>query len=168
MADSLEDNGRVGTIDPRFFLWELYRKTIKFDKGYLECRIWDFTIHINEFLRTPRRNLRTFQGAIFIFDVTDPSSLEYWDLWFLRIREGYGNVPIWVMGNKVDRIEERKITKENALQIVGKHNIIDYFDVSAKDNINLNMAFNSIIESVKENAEPFEPSGQKLSSNHKI
>lgn len=84
-----------------------------------------------------------------VYDVTTPKSFETLDSWrdeFLiqaspRDPDGF---PFVVLGNKVDAGEERRaVTSKRAQQYCQGKNM-PYFETSAKDNVNVEQAFEVI------------------------
>ena len=92
-------------------------------------------------------------GILIIFDVTNEDSLKDIDYWLKEI-EKYKNKKkiIFLVGNKIDLIEERKISYEEALNIANI-NKIKYFETSVKSRERIEEVFNEmytdIIESNK-------------------
>lgn len=62
---------------------------------------WDISV------RGPMRSLihlyyQGAEGAIFMYDITNEKSLSYFPEWILDIRTYSGNIPILLVGNKID------------------------------------------------------------------
>ena len=60
------------------------------------------------------------------------------------------NVKIVLIGNKIDLINERKISREEAIKVAEEHKI-KYFETSAKDDIGIKGAINEIVKDILEN-----------------
>ena len=64
--------------------------------------------------------------------------------------ENIQNVKIKLIGNKIDLINERKITREEAEKVAKDYNI-KYFETSAKDDLGIKEAINEIVNDILEN-----------------
>lgn len=91
-----------------------------------------------------------YRGAdccVLVFDVTDPNSFQHLDSW----RDEFAiqanardpeHFPFVVLGNKVDL--ENKVTRKRAEMWCKSKNDIPYFETSAKEGINVDLAFQTI------------------------
>jgi Ras-related protein Rab-7A len=52
--------------------------------------------------------------------------------------------PFIIVGNKIDLVDQRKVSKEKALQWCKNFGNLEYFEVSAKDATNVEVAFNEL------------------------
>jgi small GTP-binding protein len=80
-------------------------------------------------------------GAMVIFSLNDVDTFEQIDFWISKLKELSGEVPFIIVGNKMDlekKVDEVKLKKKIS-QLNG-----DYFETSAKLNINVNKAFESL------------------------
>ena len=89
--------------------------------------------------------------VILIYDITDKSSFESIDDWIKSVKqEKEDNFPMILLGNKIDKEEHRKVTKEEGEMLAKEYNI-DFFEISNKEGIDLDEAciafINTIIES---------------------
>ena len=60
------------------------------------------------------------------------------------------NVKIILIGNKIDLINDRKITQEDGQKVANTYNI-KYFETSAKDDTGIKEAMRTIINDILEN-----------------
>ncbi|WXG45271.1 MAG: GTP-binding protein [Candidatus Atabeyarchaeum deiterrae] len=72
-------------------------------------------------------------GGIVVFDVTQPESFENVPKWFEEVRKNRGNIPLVLVGNKVD-LPDRRISSEQAIAMAEKYCPRNprYFEASAK------------------------------------
>ena len=82
--------------------------------------------------------------AALVFDITSKESFERLDFWHDLLKETVGDIPVVVIGNKLDLEETREVTKEEATEYADKLDT-NYFEVSAKAKVNLFTAFKKII-----------------------
>ncbi len=59
------------------------------------------------------------------------------------------NIVIVLIGNKSDKVEERKVSKEEA-EAFAQNNNIDYIETSAKEFINVDEAFEYIAKNIQQ------------------
>lgn len=84
-------------------------------------------------------------GGIFIFDITNKSSLSDINTWITNFRnasEGKKNdIPILLLGNKIDLEDKREVTQKHGLELVEKYDLFDFLEISAKTGENVENAF---------------------------
>jgi small GTP-binding protein len=80
-------------------------------------------------------------GAIIIFSLANKSSFKQIDFWFSKLKELSGDVPFILVGNKSDL--ERKVDAQKLKNKINKLKV-DYFETSAKLNINVDKAFENL------------------------
>jgi Ras-related protein Rab-7A len=83
-----------------------------------------------------------------VFDLTDPKTLDTLEQWKTEFLNQLNpkdpdNFPFVVIGNKCDKEGERKVTEQKAKSLCQKGNM-SYFECSAKDNINVDKAFEEV------------------------
>lgn len=95
-----------------------------------------------------------YQGgnaAIVMFDVTNQASFENIHAWILDIKKVCNDIPIVVLGNKVD-ITDKKVNPEDISPVIQKYQCTYYY-VSTKTNYNLEKPFLSILRYLKKDEE---------------
>ena len=81
-----------------------------------------------------------------VFSITDRESFEHVDIWLKEIENhAKENVLKFLVGNKCDLREQRKVTTEEAVSLAKKYNI-EYIETSAKDTINTTELFEIAIK----------------------
>lgn len=150
MRDTVKSN--VGVVDTSKYV-DFYKKIIKREDDNIVLQIWDVHNEGEIRLGLPFKLKLGFDCSIFIFDVTNPESidLKVIDYWLYIVRKNDRNMPIFLIGNKTDLDNDRKVTQEEALNIMMNFNLVNYFETSAKEDLNINEAFNSIIEYLLKN-----------------
>jgi len=79
-------------------------------------------------------------GALLLFDKNNEESLERLEEWHTKIRELSGKVPILLVGNKLDLIEEPSKKGEK----FAKKNDMLYIETSVKTGLNVSKAFETL------------------------
>ncbi len=69
-------------------------------------------------------------GAVVVFDVTSRESFDHVPTWFTEIRKNVSNIPITLIGNKID-LPNRVVDSDEAL-LMGKKCAAPYRETSAK------------------------------------
>jgi len=89
-----------------------------------------------------------FQGSLaaaVVFDITSQESFDKLDFWLENLKKGIGEIPIVLVGNKTDLKNDREVSIEDAEKYAEKLSTL-YFEVSAKDNVNLFPLFKKMAE----------------------
>ena len=89
-------------------------------------------------------------GVIIVLDLTNPNSLQSLGKWVHFSRSCNYNLPIVVVGNKMDLMNDIKIRSEDIRAECSKFNA-HYFDVSAKTGYCVDDAFGEIMNMVANN-----------------
>lgn len=91
---------------------------------------------------------RGASGGIFMYDITRASSLNNFDEWLnlfkLHVSKKEKEIPIIMVGNKLDLQNMRTVSIEDAIKSSGSHKILDYTECSAKTGQNINLIFNNL------------------------
>ncbi len=78
-----------------------------------------------------------------IFDLSRPDTFDKIDDYFNEIRDRSGNIPIFLVGNKNDLMEEigETIPREKIIQKVNQYFLFEYIETSALENKNVQYFF---------------------------
>ena len=123
----------------------------------IKLQIWD-TAGQDRFRSINKNYYKGANGIIIIYDVTNPQTYENVKIWISQIREEANpNVVIYLAGNKIDIPEEERIVKTEDGQKIADEFNLTFFETSAKDGINVNEAFESLVEKIDEVYSKLEP-----------
>ena len=122
-------------------------KDVMIDDRLVTMQIWD-TAGQERFQSLGVAFYRGADCCVLCFDVTNPGSFKSLDSWrdeFLiqASPRDPENFPFVVLGNKVD-LENRAVSSKRAQSWCGSKNDIPYFEVSAKEAVNVEGAFATI------------------------
>ena len=91
-------------------------------------------------------------GALIVYDITSSSSLNNITDWIQNIKNGEafwrqikgreGNIPLFLVGNKIDSKQNRSISKEEGRNLQKKHNFSYFIEVSFKTGYNVENLLN--------------------------
>ena len=113
----------------------------------VRVKIWD-TAGQERYKSLTYTFFRNAQGIILVFDVSNRDTFENLKFWINSIRTNIGsdhNVKIIIIGNKIDL--RRQVMKEEAEKYAKEINT-EYFETSAKENINVCESIKHIVSLV--------------------
>lgn len=92
---------------------------------------------------------RNAECCVLCFDLTDPKTFETIDTWRTEFLTQLNpqdpeNFPFVLLGNKCDKEGERKVSEAKVKQYCAQKGNIPYFETSAKDNLNVDKAFEEV------------------------
>ena len=121
-----------------------FSKQIKMKDGReIKLIIWD-TAGQERFRSMATSSIKNSQGVILSFDIAKRSSFESLGSWLDIINQN-ANVPIVLLGNKCDLFENRVVSQEEIEKFSNTHKI-EYFETSAKENVNIQEGFLKLVE----------------------
>lgn len=91
-------------------------------------------------------------GVILMYDITNYDSLNKIPEWVKSIRENRGDIPILLVGNKIDLNENRVVSKEQANQIKEDNYLSSFIEISLKTGENVEDMFKKIISLIISNS----------------
>jgi len=92
--------------------------------------------------------IKNADGIFLMYDITNEQSFQSIPEWIKSVRESKGNdFPIILLGNKIDKEEERKITKEAGKELADKYKF-GFFEISNKEGINIEEAGLALINKI--------------------
>ena len=124
-------------------------KTIEIDGKQIKLQIWD-TAGQERFRTITTAYYRGAMGIVLTYDVTDKKSFDNIKHWITNIEEHAQSVVDKVLvGNKCDCEPNLKVVTTEMLQNEAKKYGIDYFESSAKSNINIDNIFFTLAKRIK-------------------
>ena len=124
-------------------------KDVKLGNENITVKIWD-TAGQERFRTITHTFYKQAEGVLLVFDVTDRMSYENLHAWINSIHEHADEKIIkYLIANKIDLTEERKVTKEEGQKMANQYKM-KYFETSAKTNINVTEAVESLVKDVYE------------------
>jgi Ras-related protein Rab-1A len=133
-------------------------KKREIDGKVIKVQIWDTAGH-ERFRSITYSYYRGANAIIIVFDLSDKKSFISITEWLKQIeKHAKENVFKFLVGNKSDLVEQRKVSYDEAKQYADEHEL-PYIETSAKEGININELFDSSIKSFLNNSNNF--SGEK-------
>jgi len=123
-------------------------KNVKVDDKRIKLQIWD-TAGQERFRTITTSYFRGAQGILLVYDVCDRRSFESIRNWVSQIQQ-HADVHVnkLLVGNKCDMLDEKVVSTEEGKKLAKEFGI-EFFECSAKNNINVEEAFMSIARGVK-------------------
>mmetsp|Transcript_16219 Transcript_16219/g.41143 ORF Transcript_16219/g.41143 Transcript_16219/m.41143 type:complete len:212 (-) Transcript_16219:189-824(-) len=126
-------------------------KTINLGDKVVKLQIWD-TAGQERFRTITTSYFRGAQGILLVYDVTDRGSFENIQNWVGQIQNhAENNISKVLIGNKCDVDEsERAVSREEGEKLAAEFGIENFFEASAKQDINVKSAFEAVANHVKD------------------
>jgi Ras-related protein Rab-11A len=91
---------------------------------------------------------RGSEGALAVFDLTKPASFDHITNWIEEVhRHTPADLPIVLVGNKSDLIDQRKVSRDQATALAQNLNIA-YMETSALNASNVEQAFTTLVTNI--------------------
>ena len=137
-------------FDNKFTALELNCKEIILNNNEtVNVHLWDICYNEKQYLLKPlKMNLKDLDGVLLIYDVNNKSTLEDLNILLKNIKGFLSNkIPIILIGNKKD-IKDGKypVSTEEGQACADKNGLFKFYEVSAKENINVKDSFLCLIE----------------------
>ena len=132
------------TIGVEFFLKEL-----NFDEKSCTLQLWDFGGQ-QRFRFLLESYVLGAKGALLMFDLTRPITLENLEQWVNICRKNNPDLPILFLGTKNDLINEIMIEDDYVTNFKEEFNLFGYLRVSSKSGENVGQAFDLLTRKILE------------------
>ena len=124
-------------------------KQIEIDDKLIKLQIWDTAGH-EKFRTITTSYYKSAHAILILYDITEPSSFEHIKNWMVEIDKfGKQGVLRVIVGNKTDLENNRKVSKESA-EMLAEHYGVKFFEISAKNNTNIDKLFEDTIKCLLE------------------
>ena len=131
---------------------DLITTSIKIEGKSFKIQIWDTAGQEKYRAMTKNLFLKT-QGIVIIFDISNETSFINLKSWMNDIKEECSaDIPMILVGNKLDLEDKRVIDKERAMEFA-KNKKLEYIETSSKTGENINKALSLIIEKIYQRAD---------------
>ena len=132
----------ASTIGVDFFM-----KSINIGEKTIKLQLWD-TAGTEKFRSITTGYYRGADAAFVVFDLSAKSSFKAVSEWienYYKYKNPDSEKNVVLIGNKVDLVDKREVTQEEAENYVKDNNIF-YFETSAKEGKNIEECFNFMAE----------------------
>nr|XP_046267221.1 ras-related protein Rab-3D-like [Scatophagus argus]XP_046267230.1 ras-related protein Rab-3D-like [Scatophagus argus] len=143
-ADDSFTSAFVSTVGIDFKVKTIYRS----DKR-VKLQIWD-TAGQERYRTITTAYYRGAMGFLLMYDITSQESFCAVQDWATQIKTySWGNAQVALVGNKLDLEEDRQVPTEDAQRLATELGF-QFFEASAKDNINVKQVFDSLVDAICE------------------
>ncbi|MFX0030905.1 MAG: Rab family GTPase [Candidatus Hermodarchaeota archaeon] len=129
---------------------EFFLKEINIKGEQINLQVWDFggQDHFRPLLENYSVGAR---GALLLFDLTRPSSLENIEQWVNICRGKNPGIPIIFLGTKLDLTEMITVDDKYAKTFPKQYGFFKYLKISSKTGHNVNLAFKLLAKEIIRN-----------------
>lgn len=131
------DNSTLPTMGASFT-----SRVYSIDDKEVHLQIWD-TAGQERYKSMAPMYYRDSKAAIIMYSIIDIDSFNQIEFWIQSIKESEEDIALYIVGNKVDLVQERIVSIEDAEKLADKYSAV-YFEVSAKTSIGVHELFLSI------------------------
>lgn len=124
---------------------DFYSKNILAKDNRVKLQIWDFGGE-ERFRFLLSQYCKGANGAFFLYDITNSVTLDHLPDWTQIIREHAGDIPIMLVGSKVDLNEFRAVPREEGILAAKKYSLASFVELSSKTGENVERAFKVMTE----------------------
>jgi len=125
-------------------------KSLEIEGKEIKLQIWDFGGE-ERFRFILPRYIRGATGGIFMYDITNYSSLAHINDWLSVIEETYESFPILLVGGKKDLEEDREISFEKSQEVAKSTGLHEVIECSSKTGENVEMVFRTLTNLILKN-----------------
>lgn len=129
---------------------DIRNKKLKINELTILLQIWDIVGQHRFRIMFPTY-ARGASAGIFMYDITQKTSLNSIDNWLQIYKNINPQKPIVMVGGKLDLQEIRAVSNEEAITISKSYDIYDYIECSAKTGENIESIFNLLLQKIMEN-----------------
>ena len=130
------------TIGVEFFL-----KEIDIADQHATLQLWDFGGQ-ERFRFLLESYVLGAKGALLMFDLTRPITLDNLEQWIKIVRKGDPNLPVLFVGTKLDLKEDIMVDDDYAMQFKEAFGLFDYIKISSKTGEGVNEAFDILTKEI--------------------
>ena len=116
-------------------------------KKKVKINLWD-TAGQERYMSINKLYFQKIQGIILMYDITQRSSFERLPKWVQLINETTFNIPVILIGNKIDDEEENRIVSTEEGKDFANQNGYLFYEASALNGKNVNNSIYDLCESI--------------------
>ena len=132
---------------------DFFSKKLKLERSgkRVKLQIWDFGGEERYRFLLPTYS-KGANGGLIIYDITNEKTILHVPEYVNIIRENAGDIPIMVIGSKVDLEDHRKILRADGIAVAKKNALASFVEVSSKTNVNIDESFKTIVNLIVKNS----------------
>ncbi|MFX0071694.1 MAG: Rab family GTPase [Candidatus Hermodarchaeota archaeon] len=119
-------------------------KSLEIDEKKVKLQIWDFGGEERFRFLLPTY-VKGANGGLFMYDITNYSSLAHVDDWLMVIKKKIENLfPILVVGGKADLADQREVDSQEAIEISKSRDLDAFIECSSRSGENVDTSFEAL------------------------
>jgi small GTP-binding protein len=123
---------------------DFFSKKVRLENGKrVKLQIWDFGGEERFRFLLPTYS-KGSNAALFLYDITSPKTLNSLPDWLEVVRANAGDIPIILVGSKLDLAEHRQVTMEQVQEMFKKNALTETIELSSKTGENVEESFKLI------------------------
>jgi len=119
---------------------DFYLKELRIKEKRVVLRIWNVSTN-KAFRHLLHSFIKGSNGVLLMFDITNLDTLMFLSNFPQLLREHAGVIPILLVGNKIDKENEREVSKEAGITFAKNNELIGFIEISAKKGQNCENVF---------------------------
>lgn len=123
----------------------LYTKTLNLNNRVIKLQIWDFAGE-EKFWSLLKSYVVGANGAVLLYDITNRDSFSHLEEWLDVVRDCAGDIPVMLIGSKLDLEDSRNISREEGKKAAQRFNLFPFFELSSKSGENVEEALKNLVE----------------------
>jgi len=131
-------------------------KTIKHSGEIIKIQLWIISDEKERFQGIWRMFIRGSLGVILMYDITNAKTLSMVSEWSQMVKDCRIDIPILLVGNKIDLEEQREVSKDSVDTFKENHDISSSMEISLKTGENLEKMFKRITRMALKNTSRLE------------
>lgn len=135
------------TFTPEFYSTlgtDFIMKDMSLGGDQVQAQIWD-TAGQERFMTITKSFYQKADGILLVYSMEDRSSYEKLHVWANSIHTNTSErVPKYLVANKADLVEDRKVTREEG-EAIAKQYVMSYVEASAKTKLGVKEVFEGVI-----------------------
>lgn len=126
-------------------------KIVEADGKKVKLSVWD-TAGQERFSHIRPMYFRGARGCFIVYDVTNRKSFENVSIWLDEVQKHCENIPLLLIGNKIDLEDQREVSSEEGKDLADKLGL-PFFETSAKTGELVTKCFTMLAKEMVEEAE---------------
>lgn len=123
---------------------DFYSKITNFKERKVKLQFWDFG-QDERFRFLLHQYSKGAHAAMFIYDITNSLSLDHLSAWILPLRECAGEIPIILVGIKLDLEADREVSWERGVFAMRQYALSAFYETSMKTGQNFDSIFSDLL-----------------------
>ena len=116
-------------------------KDVEFCGKNIRLQFWIISDDIEWFQHIWKQYIKGSQGVILMYDITNVKTLIMVSEWCQMVKDSRKDIPILLVGNKIDLEEQREVSKDQVDKFKEKHDTSSLIEISLKTGENVEKMF---------------------------